>query len=148
MAEVELPRNTKFTLVDGDPNMKITCILENFETGQSQVPTGNLCPKEPATGGTYEPYRFFPEASFWTIQSGEAISIHFPLYSTSELKGWAATPADCLSSSVRATAAWEVWDNPEVGDSCPISSGDGVDQGVWVAPTRRRCSTRPLRPRR
>lgn len=138
MAEVDLPRNTRFALVDGDPNMKITCILENFETGQSQVLTGNLCPKVP-TNGTYEPYQFAPldehsDPTYWTIQPGQAISVIFPIYSTSELKGWAATPADCLSSSVWAAAAWEVWDKPEAGDSCPVSSGDGVDQGVWVAP--------------
>jgi hypothetical protein len=44
MAEVELPRNTKFALVNGDPNMKITRILDNFNTGGSQVLTGDLYP--------------------------------------------------------------------------------------------------------
>ncbi len=33
-----------------------------------------------------------------------------------------------------AAASWEVWDKPEAEDSCPVSNGDGVDQGVWVAP--------------
>ncbi len=33
-----------------------------------------------------------------------------------------------------AAASIEVWDKPEAADSCPVSSGDGVDQGVWVAP--------------
>ena len=148
MAEVELPRNTKFALVEGDPNMKITCLLENFETGQSQQLTGDLCPQAPKQPGVYEPYQLSPRGGYWTIQPGQAISVIFPLYSTSELKGWAATPADCLSSSIWAAAAWEVWDKPEAGDSCPVSSGDGVDQGVWVAPTRRRSRIRPLRPRR
>ena len=134
MAEVELPRNTKFALVEGDPNMKITCLLENFETGQSQQLTGDLCPQAPKQPGVYEPYQLSPRSGYWTIQPGQAISVIFPLYSTSELKGWAATPADCLSSSIWAAAAWEVWDKPEAGDSCPVSSGDGVDQGVWVAP--------------
>lgn len=134
MAEVELPRNTKFALIDGDPNMKITCILENFETGQSQQLTGDLCPAAPKQPGIYEPYQLSPEGGYWTIQPGQAISVIFPLYSTSELKGWAAIPADCLSSSVWAAASSEIWDKPEAGDSCPVSSGDGVDQGVWVAP--------------
>jgi hypothetical protein len=31
-------------------------------------------------------------------------------------------------------ASWEVWDKPEAADSCPVSNGDGVDQGAWVAP--------------
>ncbi|HEV8045977.1 MAG TPA: hypothetical protein VGP38_12395 [Rubrobacter sp.] len=52
MAEVELPRNTKFALVAGDPNMKITCILDNFSTGQSQELTGDLCPQAPRQPGT------------------------------------------------------------------------------------------------
>ena len=134
MAEVELPRNTKFALVNGDPNMKITCILENFSAGGSQVLTGDLCPQAPKQPGTYEPYQLSPKGGYWTIKPGEAISVIFPIYSTSELKGWAATPADCLSSSVWAAASWEVWDKPEAGDSCPVSNGDGVDQGVWVAP--------------
>ena len=133
-AEVELPRNTKFALVDGDPNMKITCVLDNFSTGGSQVLTGDLCPQAPRRPGTYEPYQLAPKAAYWTIKPGEAISVIFPIYSTSELKGWAATPADCLSSSVWAAASWEVWDKPEAADSCPVSNGDGVDQGVWVAP--------------
>ncbi len=134
MAEVELPRNTKFALVAGDPNMKITCILDNFNTGGSQQLTGDLCPQAPKQPGTYEPYQLSPKAAYWTIKPGEAISVIFPIYSTSELKGWAATPADCLSSSVWAAASWEVWDKPEAADSCPVSNGDGVDQGVWVAP--------------
>ncbi len=133
MAEVELPRNTKFALVAGDPNMKITCILDNFETGQSQELTGDLCPQAPKQPGTYEPYQLSPKDAYWTIRPGEAISVIFPVYSTSELKGWAATPADCLSSSVWAAASIEIWDKPEVGDSCPVSNGDGVDQGVWIA---------------
>ncbi len=134
MAEVELPRNTKFALVNGDPNMKITCVLDNFSTGQSQELTGDLCPQAPKQPGTYEPYQLAPKAAYWTIRPGEAISVIFPIYSTSELKGWAATPADCLSSSVWAAASYEVWDKPEAADSCPVTNGDGVDQGVWVAP--------------
>lgn len=134
MGEVELPPNTKFSLVDGDPNMKITCILDNFNTGQSQQLTGDLCPQAPKQPGTYEPYQLSPKGGYWTIRPGEAISVIFPIYSTSELKGWAGTPPHCLSGSVWAAASWEVWDKPEVGDSCPVSNGDGVDQGVWVAP--------------
>jgi hypothetical protein len=134
MAEVELPRDTKFALVDGDPNMKITCVLDNFNTGGSQQLTGDLCPTAPKQPGTYEPYQLSPKGGYWTIKPGEAISVIFPIYSTSELKGWAGTPADCISSSVWAAASWEVWDKPEAADSCPVSNGDGVDQGVWVAP--------------
>ncbi len=134
MAEVELPRNTKFALVAGDPNMKIRCILDNFSTGTSQELTGDLCPQAPRQPGTYEPYQLAPKAAYWTIRPGQAISVIFPIYSTSELKGWSATPADCLSSSVWAAASIEIWDKPEATDSCPVSSGDGVDQGVWVAP--------------
>ena len=134
MAEVELPRNTKFALVAGDPNMKITCILDNFSTGTSQELTGDACPQAPKNG-IYKPYQLSPKAAYWTIRPGEAISVIFPIYSTSELKGWAATPADCLSSSVWAAASIEVWDAPEATDTCPVShaQADGVDQGVWVA---------------
>ena len=134
--EVELPRNTKFALVNGDPNMKITCVLDNFSTGTSQELTGDLCPTAPKQPGTFEPYMLSPKGGYWTIKPGEAISVIFPIYSTSELKGWSATPADCLSSSVWAAASIEVWDAPEFADSCPVShaQADGVDQGVWVAP--------------
>ncbi|MDQ5819556.1 MAG: hypothetical protein M3334_14475, partial [Actinomycetota bacterium] len=54
--EVELPRNTKFALANNDPNMKITCILDNFNKGGSQVLTGDLCPATPKQPGTFEPY--------------------------------------------------------------------------------------------
>jgi hypothetical protein len=127
MAEVELPRNTKFALVNGDPNMKITRILDNFNTGGSQVLTGDLYPTAPKQPGTYEPYQLSPKGGYWTNRPGEAISVIFPIYSTSELKRWAATPADCLSSSVLAAASVEIWDKPEATDSCPVTSGDGVD---------------------
>jgi hypothetical protein len=134
--EVELPRNTKFALSATDPNMKIRCVLDNVLTGGSQELTGDLCPQAPRQPGTFEPYILAPKAGFWTIRPGEAISVIFPIYSTSELKGWAATPADCLSSSIWAAASIEIWDAPEVTDSCPVShaQADGVDQGVWVAP--------------
>jgi hypothetical protein len=55
--EVELPHNTKFALVSGDPTMKITCILDNFSTGTSQELTGNLCPPPPTVSPTPWPYR-------------------------------------------------------------------------------------------
>ena len=148
LAEVELPRNTKFALVNGDPNMKITCIYDNFSTGQSQDLTGDLCLQAPEQPGTYEPYQFAPKAAYWTIRPRQAISVIFPIYSTSELKGWSATPADRLSSSVWAAASWEVWDKPEATDSCPVSSGDGVDQGVWVVANSPPHSIQPPRPRR
>jgi len=136
MAEVELPPSTKFALVANDPNMKIRCVLDNFQSGGSQELTGDLCPQAPRQPGTFEPYQLAPKAGFWTIKPGEAISVIFPIYSTDELKGWAATPADCLSSSIWAAASIEIWDAPEVTDSCPVShaQADGVDQGVWVAP--------------
>ena len=136
MAEVELPRNTKFALQANDPNMKIRCVLDNFQTGGSQELTGDLCLQAPGQPGTFEPYKLAPKAGFWTIRPGEAISVIFPIYSTSELKGWAATPADCLSSSIWAAASIELWDAPEFADNCPVShaQADGVDQGVWVAP--------------
>jgi hypothetical protein len=136
MAEVELPPSTRFALVNNDPNMKIRCVLDNFQTGGSQELTGDLCPQAPRQPGTFEPYQLAPKAGFWTIRPGEAISVIFPIYSTDELKGWAATPADCLSSSIWAAASIEVWDAPEAIDSCPVShaQADGVDQGVWVAP--------------
>jgi archaellin len=136
MAEIELPRNTKFSLQANDPNMKIRCVLENFSTGGSQELTGDLCPQAPKQPGTFEPYQLAPKAGFWTIRPGEAISVIFPIYSTSELKGWAATPADCVSSSIWAAASIELWDAPEFADNCPVShaQADGVDQGVWVAP--------------
>jgi Bacterial Ig-like domain len=136
MPEVELPRSTRFALVANDPNMKIRCVLDNFLTGASRELTGDLCPQAPRQPGTFEPYQLAPKAGFWTIRPGEAISVIFPIYSTDELKGWAATPADCLSSSIWAAASIEVWDAPEVTDSCPVShaQADGVDQGVWVAP--------------
>jgi hypothetical protein len=127
MAEVELPRNTKFALVNGDPNMNITCILDNFNTGGSQVLTGDLCPTAPKQPGIYGPYQLSPKGGYLTIRPGEAISVIFPLYSTSELKGWAATPANCLSSSVWSAASYEVWDKPEAADSCSVTNGDGVD---------------------
>ncbi len=66
MAEVDLPPNTRFALVDGDPNMKITCILDNFNTGQSQQLTGDLCPQAPKRPGTYEPYQLSPKGGYWT----------------------------------------------------------------------------------
>ena len=136
VAEVELPRSTRFALVANDPNMKIRCVLDNFQTGGSQELTGDLCPQAPRQPGTFEPYQLAPKAGFWTIRPGEAVSVIFPIYSTDELKGWAATPADCLSSSIWAAASIEVWDAPEVTDSCPVShaQADGVDQGVWIAP--------------
>lgn len=136
MAEVELPPGTKFALVDNDPNMKIRCVLDNFQTGGSQELTGDLCPQAPRQPGQYEPYQLAPKGGYWTIRPGEAISVIFPIYSTSELKGWAATPADCLSGSIWAAASIEIWDAPELTDSCPVShaQADGVDQGVWVAP--------------
>jgi Bacterial Ig-like domain len=136
VAEVELPRSTRFALIANDPNMKIRCVLDNFQTGGSQELTGDLCPQAPRQPGTFEPYQLAPKAGFWTIRPGEAVSVIFPIYSTDELKGWAATPADCLSSSIWAAASIEVWDAPEVTDSCPVShaQADGVDQGVWIAP--------------
>lgn len=134
MPEVELPRNTRFALVEGDQNMKIRCVLDNFNTNTSQELTGDLCPKAPKQPGTFEPYQLSPKAGYWTIRPGEAISVIFPIYSTDELKGWAGTPADCLASSIWAAASIEIWDAPEATDSCPVTAGDGVDQGVWVAP--------------
>ncbi len=133
MPEIELPRNTKFALVAGDPNMKITCILDNFMTGESRTLTGDACPQAPKQPGTYELYKLSPKDGYWTIQPGEAISVIFPIYSTSELKGWAASPADCLSSSVWAAAAIGFWDTPEPHDRCPVPKDHGIDQGVWVA---------------
>lgn len=116
--------------------MKIRCVLDNFQTGSSQELTGDLCPQAPSQPGTFEPYLLAPEAGFWRIRPGEAVSVIFPIYSTDELKGWAATPSDCLSSSIWAAASIELWDAPEIDDSCPVShaQADGVDQGVWVAP--------------
>jgi hypothetical protein len=136
VAEVELPRSTRFALVANDPNMMIRCVLDNFQTGASQELTGDLSPQAPRQPGTFEPYQLAPKAGFWTIRPGEAVSVIFPIYSTDELKGWAATPADCLSSSIWVAASIEVWDASEVTDSCPVShaQADGVDQGVWVAP--------------
>jgi hypothetical protein len=134
MAEVELPCNTKFALVNGDPNMTITRIVDNFSTERSQELTGYLCPQAPKQPGTYEPYQLSPKGAYWTIKPDETISVIFPIYSTAELKGWAATLAGCLSSSVWSAASWEVWDKPEAADSCPVFNGDGVDPGVWVTP--------------
>jgi len=75
MAEVELPRNTKFALVDNDPNMKIRCILDNFQTGGSQELTGDLCPQ--AAG----PVRALPARSEGRVlddQAGRGDKRHLP----------------------------------------------------------------------
>lgn len=132
MAEVSLPRNTNFYIDPSNPDTKVRCFLENFNTNTSVELTGDNCPQQP-TQGTHGA-QFAPKAAYWDLKPGEMISVVFPVYSTIELNGIAATPADCMVGSIWAAASIDIWDEPQVGDTCPLPKDHGVYQGVFVAP--------------
>jgi hypothetical protein len=132
MAEISLPEETNFYIDPSNTNTRVRCLLENINTGTSAELTGDNCPQQP-TQGTHGA-QFAPKAGFWDLKPGEMVSVVFPVYSTTELRGIAATPADCMVGSVWAAASLDIWDEPQVGDSCPLPKDHGVYQGVFVSP--------------
>ena len=135
--EVVLPPHTNFAINPNDPNRKVRCFWENFETGQSGEFAANECPQAPQAG-TYGHafYQPFNNQVYWPLPPGMAISIVFPVITTAELKGITASPADCLMGAIWAADSRRVWDAPEQGDPhCTPGTPDdpdGVWQGVWV----------------
>jgi hypothetical protein len=103
--------------------------------GASAELTGDNCPQQPTQGS--HGARFAPKAGYWDLKPGEMVSVVFPVYSTTDLKGIAATPADCMVGSVWAAASLDVWDEPQVGDACPPPRTTASTRACSSRPTRR-----------
>ena len=130
MANILLPPHTDFAIDPDDPDRRVRCFLENVQTGSSAELTGADCPERPGQG--LYGAQFAPEAGYWELSPGEVVAVVFPLVSTTELKGIAATPADCLIGSVWAAASLDLWDAPGPADRCPLPKDHGTWQGVFV----------------
>lgn len=128
---VVLPPNTQFSIDPANPNQRIRCFLENFQTGANTELTGANCPQTP-TQGLYGA-QFAPQAAFWRLSPGQLIHVVFPVFSSGELRGIAAAPVDCMVGSTWAAGSIEIWDAPGPTDRCPLPKDHGVWQGVWVS---------------
>jgi hypothetical protein len=137
-ADIKLPPNTSFAIDSNDPNKRVRCFLWNFVTDVNAEHltelTGADCDQTPVPllyGAHFAPSS---NGGRWSLASGQAVLIAFPISSRTELKGM-ARPSDCLIGSVFvASILGEVWDHPQQGDTCPLDDGHGASQGVFVAP--------------
>ncbi len=134
---IQLPPRTFFAIDPNDPDLKVLCFLDNFETGARQELTGDGCDQEPSQGlygAHFAPKKHGSTEHLWELKPGEMLTVIFPIFSAKELKGIAASPADCLIGAVFAAGGMgDGWDAPRSGDSCPLPKDHGVWQGVFVS---------------
>lgn len=132
---IVLPRGTFFDINPNDPSRKVRCYVWNFTTDATAEFGDADCDQQPSPG----PFgaQFAPSGSVhngvWHVPPGWAIVVVFPIFSKAELSGLASGQAACMIGSVFAAGSNEVWDAPGPGDTCPVPSGRGAYQGVFVA---------------